>query len=129
MATPYRHFPAGRTAAYIMACRLAALLIRKGIPVYTPIGHSHPIAEHGELDPIDFDLWSKIDAPFVQYACALIVVTAEGWESSHGMRHEINTFRDARKPIIYWDPACEVPDILSAYLHAPCGRSDTPQRP
>lgn len=109
LATPYRNYIPGRTAAYIMACRLAARLIHRGISVYTPIGHSHPIAEYGGLDAVDHDLWMQIDAPFVTAARGLIVATMEGWEDSAGVQFELNQFFKAGKPIVFWDPACEIP--------------------
>ena len=53
--------------------RAAAVLIRQGIRVYSPIAHTHPIAIHGGIDPLDHKIWLPADAPFMHGAVGLIV--------------------------------------------------------
>lgn len=104
LATPYSKYPHGPVRAFDDACELAATLIGADIPVFSPIVHSHPIAETGKLDAFDHSLWMAIDKPFLKAASALIVARMDGWESSLGIKKEINLFNVANKHIVYIDP-------------------------
>lgn len=104
MATPYSKWPAGIDAAFEMACREAARLLKAGITVYSPIAHTHPIAKLGGIDPLSHEIWLAADRPLMDAARGLIVVRAHGWEDSYGIGEEIKVFRAAGKPILYVDP-------------------------
>ncbi|CAH2606502.1 conserved protein of unknown function (plasmid) [Rhodovastum atsumiense] len=101
ICSPYTRYPMGREAAFRMACRVTAALIRCGVPVLSPICHSHPIAEHGDIDPTDVELWLRADAPLMASARGLIVVKAPGWRQSVGIAAEIADFTQAGKPIVF----------------------------
>jgi hypothetical protein len=103
LASPYSRYPAGIDAAHRDACRAAAYLIRRGVHVFCPIAHTHPIALHGALDPRNHDLWLALDRKMMDAAAGLIVVMMEGWDTSVGIRHEMTVFANARKPISYLD--------------------------
>lgn len=109
LGTPYTKFPAGLEAAHVLAARLTAVLLKLGVPVYSPIAHTHPIAEHGDMDKVDHDIWVQADKPLLDAASGLIVVMAESWELSRGLKHEIDEFKAAGKPVVYWDPATDAP--------------------
>lgn len=113
LATPYSRYEAGIGQAHIDACTEAALLIRAGVPVYSPIAHTHPIAIYGELDPYDHKLWLEADRAFMDSAKGLIVCLMDGWEHSYGMQVEIDTFKEAGKPILYMTPGV-VPEELKS---------------
>lgn len=100
LATPYTKYPDGMDAAFNKACNIAASLMKHGIPVFCPIAHSHPIAGHG-IDPIDPHLWQKLDAPFVDGCMGIIVAKMRGWDTSYGVKHEIETCQAAGKPVLY----------------------------
>lgn len=119
VATPYTRFPAGLQAAHIMACRVTSDLIKHAIPAYSPIAHTHPIAEYGQMDKVDHNLWVAVDKPLLECASGLFVVKAESWEESKGVAHEIAEFEAAGKPVIYWDPATWLPinDLVAAMHH------------
>ncbi len=104
LATPYSKYPGGLDAAFELACVNAALLIREGVRTYSPIAHTHPIAKHGGIDPYDHSIWLPADEPFMRKACGLIVLRAESWEDSYGIKVEIAEFQKDGKPIIYMDP-------------------------
>lgn len=116
LATPYSKYPGGLDDAWNDACRAAASLLRAGVPVYSPIAHTHPIAVNGGIDPLDYTFWLKIDEAMMAAADELIVVMMPGWERSKGIEHEVRYFTLADKPIRYvpW------PDILT-------GPAPTPQ--
>jgi hypothetical protein len=111
LATPYTRYPGGHAAAFELACRSAATFLSAGIPVFSPIAHSHPIALFMTKEQVfDHDLWVKIDAPMLAACDSMIVVTADGWRESTGVKHEIAMFEKAGKPIVYWAPGEPVLD-------------------
>lgn len=103
LATPYSKYPGGIDEAFKMACRAAGALLRSGVPVYSPIAHTHPIAIYSEIDPFDHDIWLPFDEAIMSHACGILVYRADGWETSKGISHEIAFFVRAGKPIIEID--------------------------
>lgn len=100
LATPYTNYHEGHEAACEKACDIAAMLMSTGLVVFSPIAHSHPIA-YGRMDHIDPELWQKLDKPFLDNCCGVIVAKMKGWEESHGVQHEIETADAAGKPVMY----------------------------
>jgi len=112
LATPYSRAPMGHAAAYETACALAARLIRAGMPVLSPIAHSHGIAAHGNLPAVDDGFWARADAPLLDAARGLVVAQIPGWDASTGVAHEIAVCQGAGKPVVYWDPERqELPEL------------------
>ena len=111
LASPYSKYSAGIFAAYADACQQAALLVRAGVPVFSPIAHSHGIAEFGEIDPADHEIWLPADAPFMDAAHGIVVCKLPGWDKSRGVQHEIDVFQSADKPVVYMEPGV-VPEVL-----------------
>lgn len=105
VATPYTRYPHGVDAAYRMACLEAANLLRLGLPVFSPIAHTHGIAEAGALQDEPLDYWLDVDGPFLRLAHGLIVVRADGWRDSAGVAREIAWFDACDKPVCYVDPS------------------------
>ena len=87
--------------AFVSAALAAAWLIGHGVRVYSPITHTHPIAHYGGLDPLDLDLWLRVDKPFMQHACGMIVLELRGWRLSKGIKAEVAEFARMGKPIHY----------------------------
>lgn len=104
LASPYSKYEHGIVAAWEDICEQAALLIKAGIPIYSPIAHTHPIAVHGEIDPYAHSIWLPADLPLMQAAEGLIVCMMPGWKESYGISEEIKEFEKAGKPIIYMSP-------------------------
>ncbi len=104
LATPYTKAPGGIEMAFIRSCELAARLIKTGRDVFSPIAHSHPIALHGKIDPLDHDLWMDVDQAMIARCDALVVAMLPGWDRSKGVAAEVDNFKDARKPILWIDP-------------------------
>jgi hypothetical protein len=104
LATPYSKWPAGLEDAFKEAAKLAARLLEKGASVYSPIAHTHPLAIHGGLDPLDHKLWLDFDEAMMERSDALFVATMYGWTESKGVAHEINRFAEMGKPIRKVDP-------------------------
>jgi nucleoside 2-deoxyribosyltransferase len=115
LGTPYRADPANN---YLRVNQIAAELLVKGIKVFSPISHSHPI---GELLPQEVNsshsFWMSVDEPFMWLCDGLIVVQAPGWESSRGLAEEIGHFKGQGKPIVYYAPTDDI-SLLIAKLAA-----------
>lgn len=104
LATPYSKFPTGIEDAFKAACILTGVLLRKGVKVYSPIAHTHPIAIHGGIDPLDHDIWLPFDQAMMEAAGICVVAMLPTWEQSYGISVEIETFRKAGKPVFYLNP-------------------------
>jgi Domain of unknown function (DUF1937) len=99
--------------AHTDVCVQAALLIKAGIPVYSPIAHSHPIARCGTIDPLDHKIWLPANQALMDAAGGLIVLELEGYDTSYGVIHERDAFAAAGKPIVFMKPGTvpELPDL------------------
>ena len=104
LGSPYSKYAAGLDEAHRVACKEAALLVAAGIPVYSPIAHTHPVAIHGDLDPLDHTIWLPADRPLMDAAFGLIVLMLDGWQDSVGLRYEVEVFTRAGKTIVYMAP-------------------------
>lgn len=112
LGSPYSKYPHGRAMAHIEACRNAALLIKAGVPVFSPIAHTHPIADIGNVDPLDHDIWLPADAPIMQAARGIIVLKMEGWDKSFGISCEIPYFKHTGRPVVYMEPGIVPVEVL-----------------
>jgi hypothetical protein len=110
LASPYSKYQAGIDAAWKDVCQQAGLVIQSGVPVYSPIAHTHPIAIYGNIDPYAHSIWLPADLPLMQNAKGLVVCKMQGWEESYGIEEEIKEFEKAGKPIVYMTPG-EVPNV------------------
>ena len=104
LASPYSKYPHGLEAAYRLACRQRGLLVKAGIPVFSPVVHSHSVAAECGIDPQDHAIWLPAEMPMRLAATGIILLRAESWESSVGMAIEHAEFRDAGKPVVFMDP-------------------------
>lgn len=106
LATPYTKYMNGDIeAAFVAACKLTADLLSAGNAIYSPIAHTHPVAIHSGLDPLDHSIWLPFDEAMMAAADALLVAQMPGWRESFGIAHEIEFFTKARKPVLYLDIA------------------------
>jgi Domain of unknown function (DUF1937) len=109
LATPYSKYAEGREMAYAHASQAAARVLQKGIKVFCPIAHTHPMALFGNLPTHDYKLWLGADQPFIDHAEGLLVVMMPGWKESFGVQFEIKEFKRQKKPIIYYTwPGLEI---------------------
>lgn len=103
LATPYTKYAKGIEAAFTEAAELASRLLVAGHKVYSPIAHTHPLAIHGKLDPLDHNIWLPFDGAMMRACDALLVAHMDGWQQSKGVLHEIQIFAEAKKPIFHLD--------------------------
>lgn len=104
LATPYSKYKNGDlNAAFVDASRLASRLLVAGVKVYSPIAHTHPLAIHGGLDPLDYTIWLPFDETMMKVSDVLIVAHMDGWRESFGIAHEVDFFHRSNKPIFDLD--------------------------
>ena len=101
LATPYSKFPGGIDAGFRSACEVAGKLLRHGVTVYSPIAHTHPIAIHGDIDPLDHLIWLPFDEAMMDVCDAICVAKLPSWESSSGVAYEIEWFQSRSKPVFF----------------------------
>lgn len=104
LATPYSKYPGGIQRAFADACELCGELLERGVMAYSPIAHTHPIAIHSGIDPLDHSIWLPFDRIRMDKADAILVAQMDSWEASFGVAHEIDVFKEAGKPVYYLDP-------------------------
>lgn len=123
LATPFTLYPAGHAEAWLLACREAGRYIKAGIPVFSPIVHSYPIALICNIPADDQQLWLSADLPFMHAACGLIICTAEGWRESKGIAVEVDYFKSADRPVSFFPPTELLIPARVAYLRGIVERS------
>lgn len=101
LGTPYSKHPAGLDCAHKQTCKAAARLMRNGARVYSPIAHSHPIADLGGLNPLDHSLWLPQEEAMMDASDELWIVQMPGWDDSYRIEQERKAFHAAGKPIKY----------------------------
>lgn len=90
-------------SSYFQATRATALILKSGYNVFSPITHSHPLAEYGL--PERWEFWEKIDYQFLDWADELwVLIPEEGprmVEKSTGVQAEIKYAEAKDMPIVY----------------------------
>lgn len=101
LAVPYSHpDPAVREQRFLEVNKMAAKMMGKGILVFSPISHMHPIALAGDL-PKGWEFWKDYDIAFIEWADEVQVLMLDGWEESTGVTAEIKLADDMEKPVYY----------------------------
>ena len=100
LASPYSDDnPAVRGYRFLEVCRAAAKMMREGQHVFSPIAHSHPIAQFGL--PGDWLYWEAFDRWFIERCEKVVVLMLPGWKESRGVRAEIRIAEELGKPVEY----------------------------
>lgn len=101
LACPYTHKDhAVMVARFEAVNRVAAKLMGEGKYIFSPISHTHPIAEAGTL-PRGWDYWEGYDRRILSCCDRLIVLKLPGWEISTGVQAEIKIAQEIGLPIEY----------------------------
>jgi len=83
--------------------KVAAKLMAEGRFIFSPISHTHPIAEEGEL-PRGWEYWEGYDRRMLKNCDRITVLRLEGWEKSKGVQAEIKIGEELGIPVDYIDP-------------------------
>lgn len=105
LATPYSHSDhLIRETRFNQACMTAAQIMRQTNKIiFSPIAHTHPIAQYGL--PKNWDFWENFDREFLNICGELIVLKLDGWRYSRGVIAEIKIMESLNKPISYMEMA------------------------
>lgn len=104
LAGPYSHPErAVRVARFNALNAAAARLMGAGEHVYSPISHTHPIAEAGAL-PLGWDFWEQYDRIYLGIAKRVVVLTLDGWRESKGVTAEIAIAQEYGLTIDFMEP-------------------------
>lgn len=98
LASPYTHSdPETVDLRYRVACAAAAILMEEGHTVFSPIAHSHAIADHlPDALRFNHDHWLRQDFAILEHCDELHVLPLPGWRDSRGVSTEIH-FANARQ--------------------------------
>lgn len=89
LASPYTHRDMGvQEQRYREVCRVAGELMRAGVKVFSPIAHSHPIAQVAVL-PGHWDFWQAQCIDMIERCDCVLVLMLPGWNASRGIHEEV----------------------------------------
>ncbi len=108
LASPYSsNDPAVQQQRFDAVCQVASNLMQRGFFIFSPICHSHPIAQFGL--PTDWAFWEKYDKKFLAMCDELWVLMLDGWGQSKGVLAEMNLAYELGKTIrLVNSKSCEV---------------------
>lgn len=89
LASPYSHpYERIRRERYRIVLRHTALLMQKGLVVFSPIVYGHQFAEQG-LAGTCHKSWLDFNEHMLLASSELRVLQMNGWRASAGIEHEI----------------------------------------
>ena len=103
LAVPYSHEDKEvRHYRFEQANKAAGKLMSDGKKVFSPISHTHPIAEVCDL-PKGWDYWSEFDKAYMSHCHKIIVLCLEGWTESKGIMAELQIAYEMGLEVEYMD--------------------------
>lgn len=105
ISNPYNGTEEQREERAQLAARVCGELLKRDIHVWSPIVHNHAL-----MKSVDFSLEERrslmldFDFSLLRAARGMIVLEIEGWESSFGVKAEIDLCRELGKPVKYLHP-------------------------
>jgi hypothetical protein len=104
LACPYTHKDRETMLKRFEAVnKAAASLMAEGKYIFSPISHTHPIAEAGSL-PRGWDYWEGYDRRILKCCDKIIVLCLPGWKESTGVQAEIVIGQKMGIPVEYMEP-------------------------
>jgi len=98
------HYLPGAEEANFRLCNLrAARLIERGVLIYSPISHTHPIhcAHPPFVGSQAHEMWYRFDEEFIRRIPFDGIILAPGWEHSVGCRREKTLFESLGRKVKY----------------------------
>lgn len=99
-----------KIARFRQAAKAAGILIEAGHICFSPICHSHPIAEEHGL-PGGWEFWHQFDISMIKWCDILIVLCLEGFDKSEGVKAEIALAQQLGRPVFYWHMGEAIPNV------------------
>ncbi len=104
LACPYTDAdPKVRLSRFQKATEAAAHLIEQGRIVFSPITMTHPIdlVLADENATLGSDYWVSFDEAFMEFCSEMVILKIDGWDSSRGVKREMEFFKRHNRPISY----------------------------
>jgi Domain of unknown function (DUF1937) len=103
LASPYSHSdPAVREQRFDAACATAAVLMRAGHIVFSPVIHGHPLTRLGL--PGDWLFWESQARWQLERCEEVVVLMLDGWDESDGVRAEVEIATELGKVVWFRYP-------------------------
>lgn len=83
--------------------RVAGRLMARGVLLFSPISHGHPIAQAYDL-PTDYTFWRRHAEVMLNGASSVIVLQLGGWSNSDGIKGELEYADDLDLTVYVLDP-------------------------
>lgn len=106
LATPYWHEEEIiRTERVRAAALLTRALIRRGLPVFSPIVHSHTLNHYAGADvkksklPLSNQDWINLDFMYLGACNMMLVAQIHGWRESSGIKQELEFCTKMKIPV------------------------------
>lgn len=100
LASPYTHPDPAVVEWRVHATRRAtALLMMRGLVVFSPIAHTHDLVQF--IGRQSHEFWMAQDIPMLRKAERLMVLCIDGWAESRGVMEEIELAQAAGIPVEY----------------------------
>ena len=108
LACPYTHpREEVRLERFQIANRAAGILTARGLVVFSPISHSHPIAL-AHAPPTHWEFWEAIDRAYLSVCSQMYVLAIDGWQESRGVNAELRIAAEFEIPVTLIDHDAEV---------------------
>ena len=106
LASPYTpHADESIKARVDAACAKAAAMMVEGEAVFSPIAHSHYVAQFlPEGVALDHAFWMHQDLAILRHAKKLVVMMLPGWDKSKGIEREVEAAYAADIPVEFVEP-------------------------
>lgn len=112
LAAPYTHKErAVMVERFERINAIAAKFMAAGLYVFSPISHTHPIADAGTL-PRGWDFWKGYDETMISRCNQLYVLMLPGWRESTGVNAEMEIAEKMGIPIYYVTPDGSIRNYL-----------------
>lgn len=99
LAAPLAHpSPTIQNDRIELASLAAAMLMERGLVVFSPLSHCYRIKQHFTREP-DHDFWMRQDLRILHACDELFVLPLDGWRESKGVAMEIDYFTSHKRPI------------------------------
>ena len=114
LASPYTSpDPIVRNSRVELASIIAARLMEQGYVVFSPITHSHRVADHlHHRNARSHEFWMAQCLPMLEASDCMMILPIDGWRESRGIAEELAFARSNDIPIFFWQSADPVFEIL-----------------
>ena len=101
IASPYSSpSPQIRQQRYESVMGYVAYLLKRRIPCYSPILHTHELSIQTAL-PFEYEFWHDYNCAMIRPSLGLHILMLQGWEASRGIAAEIAFAGSNSLPIEY----------------------------